>query len=206
MKKMILALIISFLFVGCTLFSDKEASNETHQKIEISTISRIEDSAEWDKSIMTDFGLEPIKGEGFVYESANKKWILEVANKGTVEASGIEVTYKIIAYKNDIEYGIDELDIKSYKPVIYKQKTSTLKIDKLSPGESKSYDVFFMGTYPSADLKIESLVSEGKNVGDPIEYNYQHNEFDQIEDTPHLRKLLGVYKDSTKTSNEPTAD
>ena len=197
MKKIISVLsIISLLLVGCSVFSDKEATKVTNQEVKISTQCEIEDSAEWDKSIMSDFGLDPIIGEGFVYEPANKKWILKISNEGTVEASDIEVIYKIIAYKNDIEYGIDEHDIKSYKPVIYKQKTSTLKINKLSAGELKCYDVFFMGTYPAADIKIESVVSEGKTIGGPVEYNYQHTEFNQIEDTPHLRKLLGVMKTS----------
>lgn len=161
----------------------------------ISVSLRTEDTNEvWVNSIMSSFSEEPIIGEGYIDKPVNKKWTLEVYNKGMVEIEDIEINYTINTYKHEIEYGIDKTDIKSYKPVIYKTVTKTIKISKLIPGEKKEFDVIYMGTFPMIDLNINSITSsnnvnfiEGQYI-----YYYYFNEFRELQDSPHLRQLLGL--------------
>lgn len=148
----------------------------------------------WDKSLMSDFNPEKIKGKGFVYKSANKKWNLKIYNNGNRPAANIKLNYTIKTYKHDIKFGIDEADILDYTPVDYKSVSKKLEIDYLPPNTNESYTIFFMSTFPKADLLINLLKCDG---GTFIEKEvrvskYFNEEFEYIKDSPHLKKLLGL--------------
>lgn len=152
----------------------------------------------WDKSVMLDV-LEggtstSLKGPGFVYKSADKKWVLEVHNNGNSPATDIEVLYSVIAYKHEIVFGIDEADIKDYYPVKCAIKKETIRIDYIPPHSNQTFTVFFMDKFPKADLTIELLKCDGRSfITKPTRIaTYFNQEFDCIEDSPHLRKMVGL--------------
>jgi hypothetical protein len=66
---------------------------------------------------------------------------------------------------------------------------------QLSPLLScNKYTVFFMDKFPKADLTIELLKCDGRSfITKPTRIaTYFNQEFDCIEDSPHLRKMLGL--------------
>ena len=120
----------------------------------------------WDKSVMLDI-LEggtssSLKAPGFVYKSANKKWDIEVHNNGNSPVTNVEVTYSVIAYKNEIIFGVDEADIVDFYPVKYATKKDTIKIDYIPPYTNQTFTVFYMDKFPKADLVVEGLKCDGQ--------------------------------------------
>ena len=169
-------------------------------KPKLYVIGKISDSGgTWDRSVMKDIleegsSIISLKGEGFVYESARKKWDLEVHNNGNSPATNIEITYIVTAYKNEIVFGIDKCDIKDYYSVKYGSKKETIKIDYLPPNSSQAITVFFMDKFPKADLTIELLKCDDRIfIGKPTRISTYHNKgFDYLNGSNDLRLMLGV--------------
>lgn len=192
-KKIILISILTTTLIT-TIFNSKlmffvEANNITQEiKSRIIVIPTIEES-----NIDTD-NFEPKMGKGFIYKPASIKWVLEIINIGNDEAQDIEIRYTITAYKHDIKYGIDEADILCYRPIVYKEESCTISINKLMSSESRRFEVFSMGVFPLVDLNISSIRYNDNAYHNQYKttHRYTYYEFDLIEDNQHLRKLLGL--------------
>lgn len=154
----------------------------------------IDSPGEWDKRIMESFDITPPSGEGFTYSLGDKKWVLKVSNNSKRVATNVKVAYEITAYRNEIEFGEDRLDIVDFNPVVYKQVRDEVAIDYIPPGGTSEITLFYMSTYPEAELAIESISSsEGNYLTEKTTISkYKHEEFELIEDMQHLRRMLGI--------------
>jgi len=162
----------------------------------ISLVGLIVDAnSEWNELVMEPFDLAPPKSEGFTYSNADKKLVLEVTNNSGEPLTDVLITYEVIAYKNEIEFGIDRADVIDYYPVIHKQAIQEWKIESIAKGDVIKKDVFFMGTYPQVEVNLLSITMSGNNLIDSkkVITKYRHGEFEYLEDSQHLRKMLGVY-------------
>lgn len=149
----------------------------------------------WNKSVMMDFLEEGHpKGPGFVYQSGNKKWDLEVHNNGDTPATNVEVTYIVTAYKHKIVFGIDKYDIKDYYPIECDTKKVTIKLDYIPPNTNQTFTVFFMDKFPKADLTIELLKCDDRTfINKPTRISiYYNQELNALEGSLHLRRMLGL--------------
>ena len=108
--------------------------------------------------------------------------------------TNVEVTYSVIAYKNEIIFGVDEADIVDFYPVKYATKKDTIKLDYIPPYTNQTFTVFYMDKFPKADLVVEGLKCDGQTfIKKPTKIDtYLNQEFDCIENSMHLRKMLGL--------------
>lgn len=152
---------------------------------------------EWNEEIMSGFGTVRLRQPGFVYRDVRKKWNLVIRNLGEQPAHDIRIRYSLVAYKHEIDTGLDQADVRGYHPVVYARDTRTLRIDSLPAGESASRTVFYLSRFPRAECYVESFHS-GNHVLIPertLLKEYRHPEFERLEDAPHLRKMLGLTDD-----------
>jgi hypothetical protein len=192
-----IALLTFFVLIVYTGFTGELITADFKPKLYV--VGKIEDSGNlWDKSVMWDVledgSSNSLKGPGFVYISADKKWVLEVHNNGHSPAKNVEVSYTVTAYKHEIVFGIDRADIKDFYPVKYAEKKQTINIDYIPPNSSQTFTIFFMCQFPKADLTIEILkCDERLFIGKATRIStFFNEEFHHLVDSPHLLRMLGL--------------
>jgi len=148
----------------------------------------------WNDKIMSPIVSEPIFEEGFIYKIDDKCWNIDIKNNGD-DIDNIEIKYKIIVFKNEIEFGMDKLDIKSHNPIVYKEYVGILKYSDLKSLENFEQTILYMGTFPKIEITILSIIINGSDYEElPDKVSYTFHEFSEVEDMQHLRKLLGLIK------------
>jgi hypothetical protein len=192
----ILTLCLLITTIIYTRLTGKLVASEFGPKLYV--LGKIEEAEnKWDKSIMKEFGSILLKEQGLVYKDSDKKWEFEVANNGNGVATNIDVIYKIVAYKHEIDLDEKTNSINNFRPLVFKESTKTIHIDYLPPGKSVTFTIFYMGTFPKVDLIVSKLTSDQKNfINKPVTVSkYFNDEFNYIVDSFHLRKLLGLIKE-----------
>lgn len=180
-----------------TFFTGRLVKSEYGPKLYV-YLDIVDSTTEWNKEIMLDYGCinGPIVGEGFTNKDTKdeKKFDLVVVNNGKAPATNVKIKYKITAFKNEIVYGIDSAEILSYSPVVHIEVEKEINLSYLPPGIKKHYTVFYMATFPNAQLEVESLeCAEDKFIKKmTLISDYYNAEFDKLEDNPHLYRLLGI--------------
>lgn len=187
----VLLVVVTMIY---TFFTFKIFNNNYSPKLYIVPLKK-DAKNEWNKTIMKEFINDDLSREGFVYKKSEKKMNVEIFNNGNKPATNIKVNYNVVTYINNVEFGMDRADIVNYEPVVYKKVSKTIHIDYLPPNTSKEFTIFYMSRFPRIDLEIEQLKSNEDNfINDRTKiHTFQNREFNKIQDSNHLRKLLGVY-------------
>ncbi len=148
----------------------------------------------YDARVMEHFGFEDLIGDGFTYSTENYMWILSIKNNGDRPATKIKLKYEINLFRNEITFGIDRADVIDYHPILHKSVVQEIEIDYLPPGESIDKTIYYMENYPEANISIISLTSkENKYIKEKVIISkYTHSEFERLEDSHHLRQMLGI--------------
>lgn len=192
---MFLTLILAITTVTYTVFTGSLVKSEFGPKLYV--VDNINETHEWDKILMKDFGEVLITNEmGLLNKSSFKKWEIEVHNNGQGVATDVEISYAVTAYKYEFEFGMNRSEIKSRKSIVHNKSKKILKIDYLPPNGKKIYTVFYMGSFPEADLTISLLKSnEKKFIKEELKLgSYLSDELEYISDSYGYGKLLNIYK------------
>lgn len=211
MKKIIavISLIMILILCSCDNSSENTSSNQDIKELntevngelfsdksiwDITVSLKLEESDEaWDEKVMDAISPQPIIDLGFIHVVDNKRWLIEVKNNDNRDLRTVEIIYSITAYKHEIEFGIDKADIKRYEPVVYKQFSNKIKVDELDMEESMTEIIFYMGTFPYVEVRVDKIMVNGieQLIQLPSE-SYLYHEFNELQDSQHLRLLLGI--------------
>ncbi|WP_417237280.1 hypothetical protein [Bizionia paragorgiae] len=154
----------------------------------------VDSEYEWDKYLMRD--LDPVQEQirGLSKINIDKKIKFKIVNNGVNPAYDIIIKYEIHTFKNDIMFGIDEADVKDYKPVLYKTSKREKEYNYLAPKEDIDFDIVFTSNFP----RIEIIVTELKsNEVTSIKkrttiFVYKNSEHCEIGDSIDYRNMIGV--------------
>lgn len=154
----------------------------------------VDSENQYDARVMEPFGFGNLEGEGFTYSTEDYKWILSLKNNGDRPATRIIIKFEITLYKNEITFGTDKADVIDYHPIVHKRVFREVEVDYIPPGGSISEVVYYMQNCPEAEIAIISLKSkESKYIKERIVISkYRHSEFERLEDSHHVRQMLGV--------------
>lgn len=139
--------------------------------------------------------------EGFPSISLNqkygysKRWIIQIRNVGDHASTNIKINYSILVKKMNIVYGIDEVDVLDYYLKDFYVFSNEIEIPYMGGNQIKDLPVLmFDGEFPEADLIINGLKSDqAEFITEPIKVDtIRHQDFDCLEDSPHLRRMLGI--------------
>lgn len=166
-----------------------------------SKILNFEDSFKiYSGSINEDIINEDFDRKGFPeIQHARMLWRLKIVNNGDHHATNVVVEYSIIIKRALFDYGIDEAEIINERFVDYKTLDRTIKFDYIPPGSEKYHNILDLyGDFSKADLVINKLLSDEIDfITQPIALgSYEHPDLNNLEDSDHGRKMLGVNKKS----------
>lgn len=151
-------------------------------------VSLVDVKHEWDKWLMRDLDPVPEEIRGLSKIVINKKIKFKIKNNGASPAYDILLKYEIQVFKNEIEFGIDEADVKDIKPFPYKKSVREIRYDYLPPNGEIDLDVVFTSNFPKIQIfvtrfrskevesiKRRTLIFEYQNiyyceVGDSLDY------------------------------------
>jgi len=154
----------------------------------------LDSKLEWDKGLMRDLDMSPSNIRGLSKVHIAKKIRFQVINDGTRPAFDIKFKYEICTYKNQIEFGIDEADVKSVKAVPHKSSSREENIDYLAPKEFVELDVVFASNYPTIEIFVTQLKSnEVKSIKKRTRvFVYKNSDYIDLGDSDDYRKMIGV--------------
>lgn len=126
-----------------------------------------------------------------------KLWQLKVVNIGDLPATNVKGEYSLTIKIARFDFGTDRADVINEKFVDYKTIVKKFQYDYIAPDSEKILDIAYLkGEFPYADLKINKLISnERKFLNKKILLEtYEHPEFKTLQDSHHIRQMLGAYK------------
>lgn len=164
--------------------------------------SGFEDTDEYSKDINSKLEDIDFNQPGFPEIShQNKRWYIRLINNGDLPATNVILDYSLLIKKTEFEFGIDKADVINDRFVNFTRLSETFNYDYIPPGGVIEETILYLtGDFPCADLVIDRLKStERVFIGkDTLLKKYEHPEFQMLEDSHHLRQMLGVYKGEHK--------
>lgn len=168
-----------------------EEANESNEL----TISIVEHNSDdiWDAELMEAVSVAPIQELGFLGKTSHAMWYLEINNAINVAYKNLKIDYTVRIYKHDVKFGIDYADVVSYDLQLFGEFSKSVIIDDLLELERKEYDIAYLGTIPYIEIEIDGVSIDNKllDIELPI-VEYIYPEFNYLDDSQHLRELLGV--------------
>ena len=146
--------------------------------------------------------------EGFPEISLSRKykkykvWKVNILNRGDFASTNIKIEYSIRVKKAEIEYNkdeqgnIDKTNFKDYKILDFLNYNQVINIPYLGADQEKEIHILtYDGEYPEADLIVHLLTCDQNTfIKKPIKIDtIVHNDFDNLEDSVHLKKMLGIF-------------